>query len=133
MEKYSESRRKIEAFCRRNNKYSPDAYEFVTDCVISQVNGLAAPRHLNARELLEGFRQQLQESFGFLSAAILQDWQLFTASDVGEIVFDLISLGILSASAEDQRSDFDIDFVLLPPGTPIQLTNFSAQEIPQID
>lgn len=132
MKKYSETRRKIDDFYHQNGKYAPDAYEFITDCVIRQVSDLDVPRHLSARELLQKLRTQIQSAFGFMSATVLQEWKISSASDIGEIVFDLIQLGILSASEEDQRSDFDIDFDLLPL-PPAHIRPLSVQEIPQID
>ena len=132
MKKYSETRRKIDEFYHQRGKYAPDAYEFITDCVIRQVSALHEPRHLSARELLLGLKTQMQSAFGFMAATVLREWKISSASDIGEIVFDLINLGILSASEEDQRGDFDIDFDLLPL-PPEQNRPFSEQEIPQID
>ena len=131
MSNKSESRRKIEEHCFASGKYTPDAYEFITRSVIDQVSSLSAPRHLSAREVLQGVQDQLTDSFGFLTVEILRDWKIRTASDIGEIIFDLIALGILAASEDDKRSDFDIDFSLLPPPP---LRECSAQlEVPQID
>ena len=135
MSNKSESRRKIEEHCFASGKYTPDAYEFITRSVIDQVSSLSAPRHLSAREVLQGVQDQLTDSFGFLAVEILRDWKIRTASDIGEIIFDLIALGILAASEDDKRSDFDIDFVFFPPRTqsaaPRQLD--INVEIPKID
>lgn len=134
MQKIHETRHKIEKFCAESGKYAPDAYEFVTNCVIAQVNALTSARHLSAQELLQGLVQQLEEDFGFLTASILEYWQIKTASDIGEIVFDLIELKILSASEDDKRSDFDIDFPLHTVSSAYQTRKSNAKlEIPQID
>ena len=134
MQKNHETRRKIEEFCEQNGKYAPDAYEFVTNCVVSQVNSLTEARHLSALELLEGIAKQLKDSFGFLAGEILECWQIKTASDIGEIVFDLIGMNILSASPDDRRSDFDIDYPLTMPIEPYKLRKSNTTlEIPQID
>lgn len=131
MQNSTETRRKINEFCSQTGKYHPDAYEFITSCVIEQVNALAEVRHLSAGELLCGLKKQLYSNFGFLADNVLEAWEIKNASDVGEIVFDLIGLNILSASAEDKRSDFEIDLLLTDP--PRLKKNDPQMEIPQID
>lgn len=131
MQKYSETRRKINEYCANSGKYPPDAYEFVTESVILQVKSLPAPRHLTALELLQGMSRQLEEEFGILAPEVLKNWQIKTASDIGEIVFDLIELKILSASAEDNREDFDINYSF--PHAPSTGKKHRNREIPKID
>ena len=127
----SETRRKIDNFCAQTGKYHPDAYEFITSCVIAQVNSLEKARHLSARELLEGLKKQIHANFGFLADNVLESWHIKTPSDIGEIVFDLIELNILSASEDDKRSDFDIAMPLTDPETVRKIA--PQMEIPKID
>ncbi len=131
MQNISENRRKINELYQRSGKYHPDAYEFITSCVIEQVNALPEPRHLSAAELLTGLKKQFQSNFGFLAADVLDSWGIKSASDIGEIVFDLISLNILSASDDDKRCDFDLEFNLTEP--PCLRKASPNMEIPQID
>ena len=131
MQNISDTRRKINDFCSKSGKYAPDAYEFITSCVIEQVNALDKVRHLSAEELLRGLKKQLQDNFGFLACNVLENWNIKTASDIGEIVFDLIGLNILSASEDDKRSDFELGMPLTDP-QPRRKTDLKM-EIPQID
>lgn len=133
MQNYSDTRRRIEDFCQQRNKYKPDAYEFVTQSVTGQVNRLQKPRHLSALEVLQGMQSDLKEQFGPLAPVVIDEWQIKTASDIGEIVFDLITMNILSASPEDKRSDFDIDFTFFPPRTSTRQASCINMEIPKID
>ena len=65
------------------------------------------------------------------AANVLEAWDINTASDIGEIVFDLIDLNILSAADDDKRSDFDIALALTDP---VHIRKTTPQmEIPQID
>lgn len=132
MQNMSETRRKINEFYERSGKYAPDAYEFVTGAVIEQVNRLDPPRHLSALEVLQGLKKQLTDEFGILTALILESWNIQSASDIGEIVFDLINLQILSASAEDKRSDFDVEFKLVDQPRRRRKKRLDL-EIPEID
>ena len=127
----SETRRKIDNFCAQTGKYHPDAYEFITSSVIEQVNSLEKARHLSATELLNGLKKQLHRNFGFLASNVLESWNIKTPSDIGEIVFDLIALNILSASDDDKRSDFDIIMALTDPKPVRKIA--PQMEIPQID
>ena len=131
MQKISDTRRKINDFYAQTGKYSPDAYECVTACVIDQVRRMDNPRHLSAREVLDGIVKSLPKEFGAVAFLVLEQWKIANASDIGEIVFDLIELGILSASAEDRRSDFNIDYPLYHPLR--RKINLSALEMPKID
>ena len=131
MPKFTARRRKINEFCENSGKYTPDAYEFITDCVIQQVNELTTPRHLSGLEVLQGVSARLEKEFGFLASEVLNTWQINSASDIGEIIFDLIQMQILSASPDDHRSDFDLDHPLLP--TEKRRRRKIQQEIPKID
>ena len=131
MQNISENRRKINDFCAQTGKYQPDAYEFITECVVQQVNSMAAARHLSAREVIEGVVKSCRREFGIVSTMVLKKWGIAQAADIGEIVYDLIAMNILSASPDDKRSDFNIDYPLFPAKGNIK--NFSAAEIPKID
>ena len=131
MHDISENRRKINDFCQQSGKYAPDAYEFITSCVIDQVNNLDRVRHLSAQELVLGIKQQLRNQFGFLACDILKEWNIKRPSDIGVIVFDLINLNILCAADDDRQSDLDIDTVLAEPSEIRRLS--SHTEIPKID
>ena len=132
MQKLSETRRKINTFCGESGKYQPDAYEFITDCVINRISALSTARHLTALELLQALRKQLDVHFGALTGLILEEWKIHSASDIGEIVFDLIDLNILSAADDDKRSDFDIDYPPYPPAEN-QLQETTSFALPKID
>ena len=131
MQNISETRRKINEFCQHSGKFPPDAYEFITSCVIEQVNSLEHVRHLSAQELLAGLKKQLQEKFGFLAGNVLEAWNIRSSADVGEIIFDLISINILSAADDDKQSDFEINFSLTDQSVPHKLDHIL--EIPKID
>ena len=46
------------------------------------------------------------EEFGPLAAPVFEEWGLTRPEDVGEMVFQLIEAGQLSARPEDRREDF---------------------------
>lgn len=125
------NRSKINEFCKSTGKYKPDAYEFVTESVIRVVNSMNPPRHLTAVEVLESVNRQFSEAYGILAPLVAEAWGIKNPSDIGEIIFDLIDMQILSASADDKRSDFDLDLPLFPENGKKSLA--VEREIPKID
>ena len=63
-------------------------------------------RHITAAELCEGVRRTAVAEFGGLAETVLRDWGLRDTRDVGEIVFELVDRGELSASEGDRPEDF---------------------------
>ena len=107
--------------CRR---YDREAYLFVFRAlqdVQRRVHSAPAPaepaagatgrvvrqgRHVTAAELCEGVRRTAVAEFGGLAESVLRDWGLTGTGDVGEIVFELVDRGELSASDGDRPEDF---------------------------
>ena len=123
--------KKIRELLKTDSRYAADAYSFVSNAVTFTVSRLPEHRHVNAQELSLGLREFAENQFGVLAPDVLESWGISTASDVGNLVYNLISVSILSASPGDRRSDFDIDLSPLP-----RLTAMSPSEnisLPTID
>jgi len=117
----------------RRPRYRREAYGFVMLALGHVVEGLpderrANPqqRHVSGQELLRGVIEVARSEFGPLAPMVFREWGVVRASDVGEIVFDLVESGQLSARPEDRREDFSgADLLGLlaaepgpPPGSP---------------
>ena len=111
-------REKIAEILRRESAYAAEAYEFVGDAVAYTVAKLESHRHVSAAELLRGVRDFAAKEFGVVANAVLDEWGLHSASDVGKVVYLMIEAELLSASPEDSPHDFDIDFAPAPPPEP---------------
>lgn len=94
----------------KDARYTPEAYCFVSEAVNYTVSKLDAHRHVSALELLEGAKTFAASKYGVVSALVLDSWGLKTAKDLGNVVYLLISEGILSASDDDDIEDFNIEF-----------------------
>ncbi|MDX1945556.1 MAG: hypothetical protein SFU86_09105 [Pirellulaceae bacterium] len=66
-----------------------------------------AVRHVTGQQLCEAFRQLAQEQYGYLAKLVLGEWGIRSTSDFGEIVYNLIRIGMMSKSESDRREDFD--------------------------
>ena len=94
-------------------RYRREAYGFVMAALGHTVQSLprerlADPerRHLSGQELLHGAVALARREFGLLAPTVFREWGVHRASDLGEIVFQLVRERQLSARREDRREDF---------------------------
>lgn len=64
-------------------------------------------RHLTGREMTEACADYAREAFGNSAKERMKNWGLTNSSDIGDLVFLLVEKGLLRASPDDQRSDFE--------------------------
>ena len=93
--------------------YRREAYGFVVAALGHTVESLPAERradaerrHLSGQELLRGAVELARREFGLMAPTVFREWGVHASTDVGEIVFQLVEAGQLSARGEDRREDF---------------------------
>ncbi|MCQ2352951.1 MAG: hypothetical protein MJ033_05685 [Victivallaceae bacterium] len=91
-------------------QYRSDAYDFVAAAVNFTVEKLPRRRHVSARELLDGAREFAEREYGAVAPLVLNEWGIYTAHDVGFLVYRMIRHGILAADEKDDPQDFEIDY-----------------------
>jgi uncharacterized repeat protein (TIGR04138 family) len=64
-------------------------------------------RHLTGQQLCEAIRLYALEQYGYMAKVVLNSWGLYTTGDFGEIVYNLIRIGMMKKSESDRREDFD--------------------------
>jgi uncharacterized repeat protein (TIGR04138 family) len=113
---------------RHDRRYRPEAYQFVWEAlnfaqdelkmgaprVSEAVSGHEPPapthkqeRHVTGPELCEAARQYALRQYGLLAKTVLNSWGIWSTSDFGEIVFNLIRIGHMRKTKDDRREDFD--------------------------
>jgi len=97
-----------------NPRYRREAYGFLMLALGHVVSDLpparrADPdrRHVSGLELVNGVVELARREFGVMAPAVFREWGVLQAADLGEIVFELVECGQLSARPEDRREDFD--------------------------
>ena len=90
--------------------YSVESYQFVSDAVAYTIGKLETHRHVSAAELLEGVKEYAFTQYGVVAPQVLRRFGLLQARNVGEVVYLLISVKLLSASPDDSPEDFNIRF-----------------------
>jgi uncharacterized repeat protein (TIGR04138 family) len=110
---------KLAEVVRRDPRYAYEAYEFVfqglnfTQKLLGRMpegegehTETDAKHHVSGPELVEGIRQLALREFGLMARTVFHMWGLRKTDDFGEIVFNLISAGLMSKTDEDNRDDF---------------------------
>ncbi|RMF44651.1 MAG: hypothetical protein D6753_02035 [Planctomycetota bacterium] len=99
---------------QEDQRYPIEAYQFVREGLVyaHEVMRLGesdrpSERHITGQQLCEALRQYALEQFGFMAKTVLNNWGIFSTSDFGEIVYNLIRIKHMRKSAEDRREDFD--------------------------
>lgn len=96
----------------KRGRYSPEAYYFTLDALNMSVGFLSVRRHLSGPELLKGVVYLASERYRSDAMNILDDWGISVTGDFGNIVHDLIEIGILSKTDDDRLEDFEDVFNL---------------------
>src|SRR3954468_14712655 len=64
-------------------------------------------RHVTGQELCWALRRLAHQQYGLMAKLVLESWGIYSTSDFGSIVYNLIEIGKLSKSEQDRREDFD--------------------------
>ncbi len=102
----------VDAICRRDKRYQPEAYLLIRDALdytyhrLGKGGSPGPERHVSGLELLEGFRELSLQEFGPMAAKVMSRWGLKESFDVGQIVFNLVEGGLLGTSPTDSPEDF---------------------------
>ena len=76
---------------RSENELDPESYE----------------NHLTGQELCEAIRRYAIEQYGRMAKAVLNHWGVRSTSDFGDIVYNMIDIGMMRKSEDDRREHFN--------------------------
>src|SRR5271169_4418530 len=90
----------IQKILKKDSRYKHNAYFFLRDALEFTVKGhdpnqLIDKGHISGKTLLEGIRKFAIEQYGPLTITVFDDWGIKSCEDFGEIVFNLVEVGIL--------------------------------------
>lgn len=92
---------------RLDRRYDERAYAFVLAALEEVVGRLERRRHVTGEELAAGCRDLALRLYGPMAKTVLYHWSIETTRDFGEIVFNLLEVGVLTKDDNDSREDFD--------------------------
>jgi uncharacterized repeat protein (TIGR04138 family) len=101
----------LEQILAKDSHYTRDAYTFVREALdftqkLAGKESRGQIRHVSGQELLEGIRQFALQQFGPMTATVFEEWGLRHCRDFGEIVFNMVEIGLLAKTERDSRADF---------------------------
>ena len=124
----------LELIRAKDPRYDREAYLFVREALDHTQKTIGKDkrgriRHVSGQELLLGIRDYAVMHFGPMASTVLEEWGVRACKDFGEIVFNMVEIGLLAKTEQDTRADFEegYDFYeafcrpFLPPsrqGTP---------------
>ena len=111
---------------QRDQRYPIEAYFFVREalayaadkmelgacsepecqCDPSDPTVAESSRHLTGQQLCEAIRQFAIQQYGFMAKVVLNEWGIGTTQDFGEIVYNMIDIGLMKKSRHDRKSHF---------------------------
>ncbi|MGA2801427.1 MAG: Minf_1886 family protein [Verrucomicrobiota bacterium] len=101
----------VEQILAKDSRYHRDAYTFVREAldytqklVGRETRGQI--RHVSGQKLLDGIRQFALQQFGPMTMTVFEEWGVRNCRDFGEIVFNMVEIGLLAKTEKDSRDDF---------------------------
>jgi uncharacterized repeat protein (TIGR04138 family) len=105
----------LENILATDTRYHRDAYLFVREAldftqklVVKENRGQV--RHVTGQELLEGIKQLALQQFGPMVITVFEEWGVKNCRDFGEIVFNMVEIGLLAKTEKDSRDDFQTGY-----------------------
>lgn len=102
--------RAVEILTERYPEYTEEAYEFMRaglDAAADKFCKDDKSPHLSAKELYLGACAYALDEYGPLASRVLEFWGIKSAGDFGNIVYNLIEVGIFGKQKGDSREQFD--------------------------
>lgn len=87
-------------------RFEEGAYLFVLAALEFCQARLPERRHISGRELAVACRDLALERYGIMARLVLEHWGVRTTSDLGDVVFTLVDLGMLISQSTDTRDEF---------------------------
>ena len=105
----------LDQILAKDKRFQRDAYLFMrealdfTQKLVGRENS-GKVRHVTGQELLDGLRQYALQQFGPMTATVFEEWGIRTCLNFGEIVFNMVEIGLLAKTDKDTRDDFQTGY-----------------------
>lgn len=118
----------LQQLLREDNRYPLEAYVFLREAlayasdilhlgsdaplepeleISASPSSGTAERHLTGQELCQAIRLYAVKQFGYMAKTVLNHWGINSTSDFGNIVYNMIGVGLMKKSSDDRRTHFD--------------------------
>lgn len=103
----------LQEFCKRDPRYPFEAYDFVYQALgyvqqqmTLQGQNKDGSRHVSGQQLSEGCRDFALQEYGLMAGIVLKSWNIHATADFGELVYNLISIQMMTRNDTDRKEDF---------------------------
>jgi len=100
----------LDYIASHDHRYSREAYVFLRDAldftVKQRKKAKEASAHVSGQQLLEGVRLYALKQFGPMVMTVFEYWGIRRCEDFGEMVFNLIRIGVFGKTERDSVDDF---------------------------
>ena len=101
----------VEQILAKDERFHRDAYGFMREALdftqkLIGTKNQGKVRHVTGQELLDGIRQYSLQQFGPMAATVFEEWGVRNCKDFGDIVFNMVEIGLLAKTEKDDRDDF---------------------------
>jgi len=101
----------LDEILARDPRYHREAYLFLREALDHTQKGVVKEnrgqlRHVTGQELLGGIREYALAQFGPMVVTVFSEWGIHNCADFGEIVFNMVDIGLLAKTDQDSRADF---------------------------
>lgn len=101
----------LDTILSTDSRYDREAYVFLREALdfTNKQRGKRrdqTPDHVTGQELLDGIRQYALKEFGPMVVTVLAYWGVRRCEDFGEMVYNLIKVGIFGKTDTDSINDF---------------------------
>jgi uncharacterized repeat protein (TIGR04138 family) len=90
----------------RDTHYWIEAYGFVLMGLEFFIAKTGERRHVTGQELSHGLAGYASHQYGLFARHVLSRWGISATDDFGNIVYNLISIGVISKQPDDKIEDF---------------------------
>jgi uncharacterized repeat protein (TIGR04138 family) len=90
----------------RDSRYLLGAYEYVLNGMEFYLTSIGEKRHVSGQELTKGLLLFAQKQFGLLAGNVLHYWGIYKTDDLGNIVYNMIDINIMSKQEDDSIDHF---------------------------
>ena len=100
-------KKSLEKIAKEDGRYSPQAVKFVYEGLgYTAKKMVAEPEHVSGQVLCNGLQKLAIEKWGLLAMLVLNNWNIRSTSDFGQIVYLMIRNKWMSAQPTDSIEDF---------------------------
>ena len=104
----------LQDLCRRDTRYPFEAYDFVYQAlgyVQHEMKKKAVtregPNHVTGQQLSEACRDFALQEYGMMAGTVLSSWNIKKTDDIGELVYNLININLMTRTDTDRQEDFN--------------------------